>query len=191
MKSPKTAYGVLLIAISVSAAICLLAIAMGWYYVFQMSDQVGVLGTEALNMRNESGKLSELSIRFQKVLPQKAVVYGAIPTTKDQSTFMADLEAVAKANSLTITSSRVGNSLTKAAKTGEFSQTVNKSEYYELPISYDVSGQYGNFIKFIADLSNLRRLNSINDIAVTSDVSNKSVVGRVKASFNVTIYAKK
>lgn len=191
MKSPKSAFRILLIALSVSAAICLLAIAVGWFYVLQMSDQVNILGTEATNMRHESGKLSELSIKFQKVLPQKNVVYGAIPTTKDESTFMADLEAVAKANGMQITSSTVGNAQTKASKTGDFSQTVNKNEYYELPIRYEMKGQYASFTKFIADLGNLRRLNTVNDIAVSSDYSNRDVVGRVKATFSVTIYAKK
>ncbi len=191
MKSPKSVNRALLVALSFSIAICLLAVSAGWYYVFRMSDQVSVLGTETLNMRRESGKLSELSIRYQKVLPQKNVVYGAIPTTKDESTFMADLEAAAKSNGLTITSSTVGNSQTKAARTGEFSQTVNKQEYYELPIRYEVSGQYASFTKFVADLSNLRRLTSVNDIAVTTDVSEKNNVGKVKATFVVTIFAKK
>lgn len=190
MKSPKTAFRILLVALSATALVCLLAIAAGWFYVIQMSNQVGSLGTEALNMRRESSRLSELSIRFQKVLPQENLVYGAIPTTKDESTFMADLEADAKANSLTITSSFVGNSQTKATKTGEFSQTVNKQEYYELPIRYEVNGQYASFTKFIADLSSLRRLNSVNDIAVTSDFTDKTAVGKVKATFVVTIYAK-
>jgi len=191
MKSPRAAFRILAGALSALTLIFLLAIAVGWFYVFQMSEQVSVLGTDAVNMRNESSKLSELSIRFQKVLPQKNVVYGSIPTTKDESTFMADLEAAAKNNGLTITSSTVGNSLTKAAKTGDFSQTINMQEYYELPIRYEVSGDYSHFIKFIADLTNLRRLNKVNDIAVTSDVSNKAVVGKVKAVFNVTIFAKK
>lgn len=190
MKSPKSIFKLLLVALSVSATLCLLAVSAGWFYVFKMSDQVSILSSETLNMRKESSKLSELSIRFQKVLPQRAVVYGAIPKSKDESTFMADLEANAKANGLTIISSTVGNSLTKAAKTGEFSQTVNKEEYYELPIRYEVSGQYANFTKFISELTSLRRLNGINDIAVTSDNSN-GTAGKVKAVFGVTIYAKK
>lgn len=191
MNSPKSTFRVLLIALCAFALLCLLAIGWGWVYVYGMSGEVNALGTEALNLRKESSMLSELSIRFQKVLPQKSLVYGAIPTTKDESTFMADLESATEAHNLTITSSIVGNSLTKAAKTGEFSQTVNKNEYYELPIRYEVSGQYSDFTKFIADLSNLRRLNSVNDVTVTSDFSDKEVVGKVKATFTVTIYAKK
>lgn len=191
MKSPKSTFRMLLAAISVSALICLLAVATGWFYVLKMSDQVSILGTDATNLRNESSKLSELSIRFQKVSSQKNVVFGAIPTSKDESTFMADLENDAKANGLTIVNSTIGNSQTVAAKTGDFSQTVNKQEYYELPIKYEVSGQYANFTKFISDLSSLRRLNSVNDISVSSSTTDKTTVGNVKATFNVTIYAKK
>jgi len=190
MKSPKAAYRILLVALSVSVSVCALAVASGWLYVFQMSNQVSTIGTEAQNMRKQSSKLSELSISFQKVLPQKAVVYGAIPTSKDESTFMADLESVAQANGLTITSSTIGNSQTKATKNGAFSQTVNKQQYYELPIHYEVSGQYSGFTKFISDLATLRRLNSINDVSVTSDLSDKKAVGKVKATFNVTIFTR-
>ena len=191
MKTPKSAYRLLVASLSLAVLICFCAIAIGWYYVFQMSSQVSQMQTEALNMRKESSQLSALSISYQKVLPQKNVVFGAIPTTKSESTFMADLEATAKANGLTITSSTVGNSKTKTAKAGEFSQTVNKSEYYELPIGYEVEGLYGNFTKFISDLTNLRRLNSVDDISVTSVITEPPVAGNVKARFSVTIFAKK
>lgn len=191
MKTPKATYRVLLVTLAAAAVVCFFVVGLGWYYVLAMSGRVGVLQTEITNMRKESSQLSLLSINLQKVLPQKTVVYGAIPPGKDESTFMADLEATAKANGLAITSSTVGNSKTKATKTGEFSQTVNKSEYYELPISYELTGQYSSFTKFIGELSSLRRLNSVDDITVTSMVTDKASVGTVKATFNVTIYAKK
>jgi Tfp pilus assembly protein PilO len=191
MKSPKSSYRILLAVLTTTTVICLLAVAAGWFYVFQMSNQVSAYSTEALGMRQQSSKLSSLSISLQKVIKQKSVVYGAIPTTKDESTFMADIETVANANGLAITSSSVGNSQTKAAKTGEFSQTLNKQEYYELPIRYEVMGQYASFTKFISDLGNLRRLNTVNDIAVTADLSDKTSSGKVKATFFVTIYLKK
>gem|GEM_PF-1350720 len=172
-------------------AACVLAISFGWFYVIRMSDQVSVVNTDIQNSRRESDKLSELSIRFQRVSSQKSAVYGSIPTVKDESSFMADLEATAKKNGLIITSSVVGNSQTKATNTGDFSQTVNKTEYYELPIKYEVSGLYGNFANFVSDLSLLRRLNTVNDIAVTADLSDKAVTNKVKATFNVIIYVKK
>ena len=190
MKTPKGAFRTLLVTLSALVVICLLVLAASWYYVFQMSSQVNALDTESLNMRHLASKLSEVSINYQKVLPKKNVVFGAIPTTKDESTFMADVEAAAKANSLTITSSNVGASQPKALKTGEFSQTVKNQEYYELSIKYEVSGQYANFTKFLMDLSNLRRLNSVTSPAVTAETSDKASVGQVKATFNATIYAK-
>jgi len=190
MKRPKQAFRVLLTALSILVVICLLAIATGWFYVFQMSKQVSVLSTEILNNRRESSKLSELSISYQKVLAQKNVVFGAIPTTKDESTFMADVEAAAKANGLSINNTNVGGSQAKAQKSGAFSQTVKNPEYYELTIRYEVNGQYANFTKFLSDLSALRRLNSVADVAVTADLSEKTNVGKVKATFNVTIYTK-
>jgi Tfp pilus assembly protein PilO len=191
MKSPKSTNRLLLVAISASVVVCLLLVGAGWFIVLKMSGQVSTLSTEALNLQHESNKLSELSINFQKVLPMKSLVYSAIPTTKDESTFMADLEAAAKANGLTIVNSTIGDQQTRSAKVGDFSQTINMQEYYELPIHYQVDGQYSNFVKFISDLSTLRRLNSVNDISVVADVSDKKATDKVSITFTVTIYAKR
>jgi Tfp pilus assembly protein PilO len=191
MKSPKATYRTFVVAISGVVVVGLLAVAICWYFVLQMSHQVRSLDTETQNMNHESSQLSELSIRLQKVLPLQGLVYGAIPTSKDESTFMADLESVAKTNGITITSSVVGDTKAKATLGNEFSQTIQKQEYYELPIRYEVVGQYASFTKFINDLSTLRRLNSVDNVSVTLDNSDVAVVGRVKAIFNVTIYAKK
>jgi Tfp pilus assembly protein PilO len=191
MKSPKSTFRVLLATVFVIGTLCLLAVAGGWYYVLGLSKNVGTLSTEIVNMRKESSKLSELSIRYQRVLADKSVVYGAIPSTKDESSFMADLENMAKANGLDISKSTLGTSKSKSTKGSEFSQTVSKQEYYELPIAYEADTTYSSFTKFVSDLSSLRRLNSVDDITVTADTADKAAAGRVRVSFVVTIYVKK
>jgi Tfp pilus assembly protein PilO len=167
------------------------AIAGGWFYILKMSDNVNKFNTEIYTIKAQTEKLAELSWRYQRVLPKRGVVMAAIPDSKDESTFMADMEGLAGKNGLAINSSSVGTSQTKASKTGAFSQTLIKDDYYELPLRYEVTGQYGNFIRFVEELSTLRRLNSVNDVSVTADFSDKNVTGRIKATFVITIYAKK
>lgn len=166
------------------------AIGAGWYYILKMSDTVNKYNTEIYTVQAQTEKLSELSWRYQRVLPKRDLVLETIPAGKDESTFMADMESLAGRDNLVITGSSVGNSLTKGSKSGAFSQTVSKDNYYELPIRYEMSGTYGNFVKLVSDLSTLRRLSSVNDVSVNADLSDKSVLGRVKVVFVVTIYAK-
>jgi len=181
----------MLVGFVATLILLVLAVAGGWYLILNMSDTVNKYDTEIYTIKAQTEKLSELSWRYQRVLPKRGVVLEAVPDTKDESTFMADMEGLAAKNGLTITTSSVGNSQSKASKTGAFRQTLSKGSYYELPIKYEIAGQYGSFVKFIDELATLRRLSSVNDVAVTADLSDKNVSGRVKAAFVVTIYAKK
>lgn len=191
MKSTKMTYKMLLASIGVVAVFSLTLVIMGWNSIFRMSEQVSVLGTEVESIRDESSALSELSIRFQKVSTMVNLVYEAIPTNKGESVFMADVEKLAGNNNLSIESSVIGSSETKSTKSSDYSQTINKTEYYELPITYEVNGKYSDFTQFIADLGTLRRLNTVDNTVVTSDYSDQNVSGRVVATFSITIYVKK
>jgi len=189
--NPRAVNRTMLVGFVATLVLLVLAVAAGWYFILNMSDTVNKYDTEIYTIRAQTDKLSELSWRYQRVLPKRGVVLAAVPDTKDESTFMADIEGLAAKNGLSITNSSVGNSQTKASKTGAFRQTLSKGSYYELPIKYEAAGQYGSFVKFIDELSTLRRLSSVNDVAVTADLSDKNVTGKVKTTFVVTIYAKK
>lgn len=191
MKPTKMTYKMLLVSIGVVIVFSLALVFWGWNSIFRMSEQVSILGTEVESMRDESSALSELSIRFQKVSTMVSLVYEAIPTNKGESVFMADVEKLAGNNNLSIESSVIGSSETKSTKSSDYSQTINKTEYYELPIAYEVNGKYSDFTQFIADLGTLRRLNTVDNIVVTSDYSDQNVSGRVVATFNIIIYVKK
>jgi Tfp pilus assembly protein PilO len=187
----KAVYKTMLILIIALVILLICVVGAGWYFILSMSNVVNRYDSEIYTTRAQTTKLAELSWRYQKVFPKRSLVMSAIPSTKDESTFMADMESLAGKNGLVITSSSIGNSLTKAAKTGDFSQTVSKDNYYELPIKYEVSGNYSSVVKFMNELPTLRRLSSVDDVSVTADFSEKTVTGRVKSTFTITIYAKK
>ena len=174
--------------------ISLIAISSGWYFVLRTSEEVNSLRTSVDNIKKEADSLTDLALKFKKNEPYKEMVFEAIPNQKDISTFMADFESLTQKDGLNIVSAQVGNSLTKnstANKSGEFSQTISKQEYYELPIKYEVSGTYRSFTQLIVDLNTLRRLNSVSDIVVNQDNSDRQQLDRVRASFTLTIYSKK
>lgn len=187
----KTVYKTMLITLVALLILLILIIGAGWYFILDMANVANRYNSEIYTTRAQTTELAELSWRYQKVLPHRALVMGAVPNTKDESTFMADMESLAGKNGLVITSSSVGNSQTKATKTGDFSQTVSKDNYYELPIKYEVSGNYSSVVKFMNELPTLRRLSSVDDVSVTADFSDKTATGKVRSAFVITIYAKK
>lgn len=189
--TPKSFNRTMLGGFVVALVLLITLVGVGWFYILKMSDNVNKYTTEIYMLKAQAEKLSELSWRYQRVLPQRNIVKGAIPDTKDESTFMADIENLAKKNGLVINSSKMGSTQAKTTKAGDYSQTLSKGDYFELPINYEMSGQYSSFIKFIDELSTLRRLNSVNDISVNADFSDKNIIGNVKATFVVTIYVKK
>jgi len=189
--SAKQTYLDLVIGISAVALIGVGLLGAGWYYVLGMSEKANEMTTASANLKREESKLSDLGFSYAKVLPQNNIITSTIPQTKDESTFMADLEQLAGKNNIVLTSATVGVSQTKTTKASEFSQTVSKSQYYELPIKYEVSGTYTDYYNFIRDLNTLRRLNSVKDLAVTADFSDKAVTNKIKGVLTITIFAKK
>lgn len=184
----------LIITIILCAIVSVLIISIGWYFVLKSSTEVNSLRTNVSNLKKEAEALTDLALKFKKIESQKDIVYEAIPNQKDVSTFMADFEELSKKDGLTIVNAQVGNTLSKsntAAKSGEFSQTISKQEYYELPIKYEVAGSYKSFTQLIVDLNTLRRLNSVTDVVVNQDTSDKQLTDRVKATFVITVYSKK
>lgn len=169
-------------------------VSIGWFFVLKSSGEVNSLRTNVSNLKEEADALTDLALKFKKIESQKEIVYEAIPNQKDVSTFMADFEDLTKRDGLTIVNAQVGNTLSKsntAAKSGEFSQTISKQEYYELPIKYEVAGTYKNFTQLIVDFNTLRRLNTVTDLVINQDTSDKQLTDRVKATFVITVYSKK
>ncbi len=181
----------LLIALIAVFVMSLSAFAYGWYYILGISSGGNRLETEADNFLLETNKLSDLKLTLAKVIGQKQVVYGAIPQSKETSTALKDFENLARADGMTISNTNVGDVKAKSKTGSDFSQTVNKNDYYELPIKYEMTGDYASLTKLLADVDVQQRLMSASDLEVTADITDKAALGRVRASFILTIYAKK
>lgn len=188
---PARTYKTMIIGIAIFSVIATIVIVVGWFYILNLSNEANRLRSEEFNSLNEAEKLSDLAYKYKKVLPKESLILETIPTTKDVSTFVADFENLAKKSNLVITTSIIGDSKTKSQQKGnDFTQTIKKQEYFQLPIKYEIIGKYGDVTKFITELSNLRRLSSIDDVSVTADYSDKVNLEKVRSIFTVYIYGK-
>ena len=174
--------------------ICVLgfvAIGVGWYYILGISTNANRLNAETENFTQEASSLSTLKIRLQKVIIDKDTLLQTIPDGKDISSFLATFEQLSQSHSIKINSEQVGDTKAKAKTGSDFSQAINKQQYYELPVEYDVSGNYSDVQVLLADLQATRRLASVTNLVVTADYSDTSAPSKVRSTFTVNIYAKK
>jgi Tfp pilus assembly protein PilO len=187
----KKTHSSLIVGLVILAIISLGIIVGGWYYILGLSGDGNRLDTEGDNYLAESAALSDLKLSLARISSQKEGIYLAIPRSKDISEFLTNFDNLAKNDGITITSTNIGDVKTKVKTGSDFSQTVNKSEYYELPIRYDVNGDYVNLTKLMSDIAIQKRLISVSDLMVTTNNTDSTQKGQVKGTFVVTIYAKK
>jgi Tfp pilus assembly protein PilO len=190
-QTAQATYKYLLIGLVVVSALGIGVLGIGWYFVLGTASDNNKTITETNNLYHVSAKLGEISYSLKKVSSFENLLLETIPKSKEVSTFTADMDAVTKANRLFISGITVGNAQTKNIKTGEFTQSISKNEYYEIPIKYMIDGNYADFTNLINTMTTLRRLNKVTDVSVTADLSDKANPSKVKGQFVVTIYAKK
>jgi Tfp pilus assembly protein PilO len=178
----------LVVAFALASLVLAFLVFVGWYYVVSKGQEANKITAETENLRNEAIALSDLSLKYKKVLPQREVVMDALPKDKDISVFVADFENLAKTDNITVNTSAVGDITAKGK--GDLSQTISKQDYLELPITYSIEGSYSDFNKFIQDLNTLRRLNTVRDLTLRSESDDKGSADKINANFVVSIYIK-
>ena len=181
----------LIISIIMVSAIFALMFIGGWYYILKLSSDSNRYTTESTNYQQQVEALSNLKLSYAKASLKSAAVYEAVPKEKNISKFLANFEILAKDNGISVISAKVGDLKTKSKIGSDYSQTISKSEYYELPIAYEVSGNYINFTKLISDLSIQKRLITVNNLVVVTDPSDNVSAGTIRANFTIIIYLKK
>jgi len=165
----------------------------GWVYLLKLSGDLGKIRTEVKYLNKEVTALDMLGERYKIVSESEKLAADSIPAEKNVSSFMADIESLAKANNIKIKESLIGynNSKSKIADPS-LSQLVKAGNYYVLNVKFTVEGSYQNYIKFLNQVYSLRRLTSISsmDLVRTNEaMANK--VDVVKANFVSSIYVKR
>ena len=171
--------------------VALFVLAAGWFYILKLSGEQSRQDTEAQSLALQNGVLSDIKLDIARLGDSKDIIYKVIPQTKDISDYLNEFETTVRNNGLTVSSTSVGDIQKKIKGGSELSQTVQKDQYYELPIRYEVAGDYGNMIKLISDIANGERLASVSGMSLVADYGDKLAPGKVKVGFTVTVYVKK
>lgn len=172
------------------SVISLLSFAGGWFYSLSFNRNVSEILTQAKFLNKEALNKTEISQKYKKVSDYESLVFDSLPSSKEVSSFVADVEAIANKNNIKITSSTVGTTAKSKQANLEMSQTVTQKDYYELPIKYSIEGSYQGYLQMLSDLSNLRRLNTVSAVDIIRSAT-ESAGDKVTVNFVDTIYIKK
>ncbi len=164
---------------------------LGWTYILGLGREQGRLQTEADNYILQNQALFDLKLQLARLGSQKDVVYQIIPSSKDVSDFVKTFEQMAIGDRVTINTVTIGDVQKKSKSGSDLSQTVAKDQYSELPIRYEVTGNYLDITKLVDDVMQGRRLAKITNLSVITNTSDGAASGSVKATFNVTVFIKK
>lgn len=173
------------------ALLSILVFSLGWYFTYAYGKTTKNLETESNYLELEANNQIETIQKYNRVIDYHDVVTDTLPDSKDISSFLADVEGIARKNNISLNQSTIGAVNTKAKQTNlDLSQTINKVDYYELQIRYTVEGSYQSFLKMLQDMSNLRRLNNISEIGIVKSraETNNDIV---QVNFIASIYIKK
>lgn len=178
------------IILGVFVLLALTVFAVGLYYALRVKGEVSTISTQAVYLDKESQDKTEVAQRYNRISDYSPVVFDSIPSNKEISSFLADIEEIAKRNDIAITQSSIGATNAKKQANLDFSQTISQKDYYELQIKYTVEGSYQSFLNTLDELSALRRLNIVSDVNIIKN-SLEGKPDSVQINFVDSIYIKK
>lgn len=179
------------VMIGIALIVSFATLVSGWFYLSKKGLSLAKTRIEAEYLEKEAKSLNDLEIKYARVSESADMALDSLPRSKDVSSYIADVETLANKHSLTLTTVLIGGTkvTTKVANL-EFSQTIKKEGYYELPLKLTFEGSYGSFTSLLAEISQLRRLNSIRDVEIMNNNSKIGTPDEVKASLNMVIFIK-
>jgi len=189
---------------SLIAFLTLTVIVLGLYGYFTLSQK------QASNAENQyyTEKISEkkqilesLKARYAEIEPDLPLIDIALPSEKDSSKLLSDLDALSQESKLKLIYLEPDSSGSKSSKSSKKSggdlsllQTVKGTTGYELPIEIRVQGSYKNFLVFVKKIEDYQRLINIESIKVPIIVFLLAVIYIILFSFytsqisNIVLY---
>jgi Tfp pilus assembly protein PilO len=191
----KSMHLTLVVTIVISATLSLGLILAGWYFVYGLSMNLSKTKTEANYLRKEADALGDLEIAYRRNETNRELALDSLPQNKNLSSFLADVETIAQDNGLKITETTIGGQASGSkskVQNDEFSQTVKKEGYLELPLKITFTGSYRSFTNLISRVNSLRRVISISGIEAQKVLSEESKqTDEVKAIIDLSIFVRK
>ena len=134
-----------------------------WYFWLQdYEDQLKSEQTKELALRDEYTKKLTKAVSLEALKKQREQVQQYVTQLEKQLPSKSEMSALLS----DINQSGLGRSL--QFETFKPGQVAVKDYYAELPITLRLSGQYPDMGSFAADIANLSRIVTLNNIAITS-----------------------
>ena len=183
---------VLKISIILIVGLFVFIFSLGWFYIYGKGLNLATIKVEAEYLSKEAEVLENLQIKYSKISTSSDLVLDSLPKTKNVSSYLADIGGLANKNGLILSSVIIGGGKESKKTTDlDYSQTVKKGGYYELPLKLTFEGSYDSFTNFLAEVNQLRRLTSINDIEIANSSKETGPADAVKVTLNLVIFIKK
>ena len=150
---------------------CLVLVAgLGFGYNYEVgrikteTKQLGHKQADATVAAEELDQLSSLKQQFQQLQPVLAKLNVALPSQKNQSVVVLQIQQLAANSGMQLPSAsfQASNGLPTAT-----SQTVRAGNVLALPISFQLSGTYAQLQKFLQQLEQLGRYNGVSSLSIT------------------------
>jgi Tfp pilus assembly protein PilO len=150
----------------------------GYYYgLTQLHEQSGALAAKmatAEGAGEQIDRMTSLQHQYNRdIVPILPVINSALPREKKQTEILAQLQNIASSTGLSITS------VSMPAPIGvptSVSQTVKDGAVLALPISFQLSGSYGQLQTFLSRVENLNRFTNVTNLAISRPDKTKPIV---------------
>lgn len=198
MNKEKKFYITISVLICLSALITVGVAISGYLILSQKQAAIAEKKYYTSKLSEKEQVLASLEKRYEAVEPSISLIDNALPSEKEASNLLADINAQATNSGLKLTflkpdsSGNTSGKTTQSKAAGDLSllQTVKGTIGYELPLIIKVNGSYNNFLAFIQKIENYQRLINIESIGVDKR-DNEAVSDYIEATLNIKAYLKK
>lgn len=145
-----------------------------YYGLKQLQLTTGTIRTKLAEQRLNEDNLTSLSVARTQyrhdIVPILPTLSAVLPSTKNQSEILIQLQTLAKSAGLAITSASFPAAGTLPSQT---SQTTKSGDVLALPITFQISGRYDQLQTFLISLESLSRLTTVASLVISHpDASN-------------------
>jgi len=117
--------------------------------------------------------LAKLNSQYEKISPLVAKLYAVLPSKKQQSEILVQLQQIAQNSGLVLSNI---NFLSSSTGPSDTSQTVKNNGFLAMPINLQVIGTYSQLQNFLQQAENLNRYNSISTMTIVRNEDQSSTL---------------
>lgn len=150
----------------------------GYYYALKQLQAQKLAVADKLaaaeQASQEIDKLANLKRQYDKdVAPNLSLISNALPKDKKQTEILAQLQNIAGATGLTISTVSMPSPIGVPTTT---SQTIKSGQVLALPISFQLAGSYEQLQTFLKKVERLNRFTNVTNLGISRPDKTKPIV---------------